>query len=227
MKNIDFTELKRLSKNNQYNKNLPAKNSCDILVALMANSENFNELLLGSDAYTSSSLIRSEHNWLNRKDVKSLRVKSSNKLSYGQVCFIDFGKAYYSEMAYTHCGLYIGKNKGKLLFIPITSVLDSGAYHPVDNPSGDKALRLAKVDEGFSKQCILILNDAKFISPGRIIETYEIIDADVFKQIKMQLFGVMFPDVCREFYKQQEERDALNKQVSCLSEEIRALRQNL
>ena len=37
------------------------------------------------------------------------------------------------------------------------------------------------------------MNDAKFISGGRILELHEIIQPDILKEIQEQLFYILFP----------------------------------
>ncbi len=231
MHEIDFTKIEKYADNDGLNTKISSNDKHEILHALILSNINNQETIINSNAYTAASLIKSEHNWLKRKDYKKYTPakNGTKKLSYGQVCFIEFGKAYHSEMAYCHCGLYVGKYNGKCFVVPITSVLKnySDCYHPIDNKTGDKAFRRAKEDEGFLKKCILQMNDAKFISVGRIIAGYEIIKPEALAQIKDQLFSVILPDVYRSENKIKQEYSLLLGELKTLQEENRKLHQRI
>lgn len=196
MKNLNYSKLQPLSKNTDQNKKNKAEKSTDCLLALLDYQSNFEEAIRNMSIYDATSLIIAEQDWLKRNKYTSFKGSS---LSKGQMCKVDFGKTYSKENAFIHYALIVGKYKGKVLVIPSTTSPDeiNIAYHPTHNPSGEYRLRLAHPSEGFSSKAAFFMNDAKFISQGRILEVKESINPVTFEEIQIHLIKVMFPD----FYK--------------------------
>ncbi len=46
--------------------------------------------------------------------------RTGGKVLFGQVCTIDYGKAYKGKIGYIHPGLCVGKKDEKYLIIPMT-----------------------------------------------------------------------------------------------------------
>lgn len=110
----------------------------------------------------------------------------------------------------------------------------SSSYHPVNNPHANKKYRQALASEGFEKDCILKLNDTKFISPGRIDKETVSIDDNLLKQIQKQLFSVQFPELYQIFcnslnkiVKQEKSITDQNALISQLKQENNTLRMKL
>ena len=122
-------------------------------------------------AKTARDSLLSEYNYQTRSKLRSCR-SFGLMISPGDCCYIDFGRAYLSEIAYQHFGLVLNVFNGKAFVIPMTSNAHTyqQAYDPVDNPEGLKHLmRLGKVD-GLNKYSVLFLNDGKYINTARIID---------------------------------------------------------
>lgn len=132
-----------------------------------------------------------------------------------RVYYLDFGKTYKGELSYFHYGLCVGKKEGKLLVIPITSADNyrDKCFHPVRNPKASKKMRQALKDEGFSKDCVLIMNDAKFVSAGRIEAIDNKINEAALLDIQSVLFAIMFPDINREHCKLISQSKAKDKKI--------------
>ena len=77
----------------------------------------------------------SEYNYHTRGHLKSCRPFGFS-IAPGDVCYIDFGKAYISEAGYQHFGLVMTVFCGKAFVIPMTSnpVNYQQAYDAVTNP---------------------------------------------------------------------------------------------
>lgn len=147
------------------------------------------------------------------------------KVLFGQVCTIDYGKTYKGEIGYIHPGLCVGKKDDKYLVIPMTTgkTWRDKCYHPIHNPNMTKENRQCCTSEGFEKDGVLLMNDTKFISGGRILELHEIINADILEQIKDQLFYMLFPQIYNETeeirkknIKLQNANDNMAKQINNL-----------
>lgn len=67
------------------------------------------------------------------------------------------------------------------------------AYHPTENPNGEKRCRRGLTKEGFTKDCILMIDDAQFVSVDAIEKTICCIDIDAFHLIEKQLLRVSMP----------------------------------
>ena len=113
----------------------------------------------------------SEENWLRRHEYVSCEQLGVN-IRVGDICFVDFGRAYTLESGFQHFGLILTMSHGKAFVIPMTSneqTFNQG-YHPIHNPSGKPhLLRIGKV-KGLHRPSVLFLNDAKFINTARIID---------------------------------------------------------
>lgn len=130
--------------------------------------------------------LLSEYNYQMRAKLKSSRSFGLD-ISAGDICYIDYGKAYISEVGYQHFGLVLKVYCGKAFVIPMTSnaVNYELVYDPISNPTGLRHLmRLGKMD-GLYKYSVLFLNDGKFINTARIIDikAHLDVDSELFKQI--------------------------------------------
>ena len=77
-------------------------------------------------------------------------------------------------------------------------------YHPINNPNMTKENRQCCINEGFKKDGVLLMNDSKFISGGRILELHEIIQLNILQEIQEQLFYILFPHMYSEYSKMQD-----------------------
>lgn len=101
----------------------------------------------------------------------------------------------------------------------------SNCYHPINNSTASKKYRQALKSEGFEKDCVLKLNDAKFFSPGRIDKETVSINADILNQIQEQLFSIQFPELYQKFYNLLKKIEKYEKQVSNQKELVSQLKQ--
>lgn len=120
----------------------------------------------------------------------------------GFVYMIDYALTDGNTTANRHPGLCINTYGEKCFVIPMMSGFDqygnekekfTKAYHPTDNLKGTMKYRRGLIKEGFKKDCILIINDAQFVSVDRIGDTICSIDRDVFYSIESHLLKVSMP----------------------------------
>ncbi len=225
----DIHAIKRFSENTQENKNKEAKKTSSIILASVQLMENYIKGLKNLSAYDASSIILSDANWIKRNSRIDFLSNDGNKLpiNIGTVYYIDFGNSFSGELAYFHHGLCVGKKEGKALIVPMTSGQKyfSTCYHPVNNPIANKKYRQALLSEGFGKDCVLKMNDTKFISPGRIVEETVSINKDALMQIQEQLLGIQFPLLYQKFINLTKNLDKCNKQISDQKRTISKLKQ--
>ncbi len=116
-------------------------------------------------------LLISEFNYSLRKDYKSSELVNI-KINIGDICYIDYGRAYINEAGYQHFGLVIKTCNSKALVIPMSSNFNmyNQSFCPQSYLNGKPHLfRLPEV-AGLHKKSVLFLNDTKFINTARVIE---------------------------------------------------------
>lgn len=215
------------TKNTFTNKTMPATERPKILNGFLQFIDNVNCIIRQLNAYDSSSILIAESNWMKRNHFSKYTPNKNapKKVAIGQVCTIDYGKTYKGEIGYIHPGLCIGKRNEKYLVIPMTTgkTWRETCYHPVHNPNMTKENRQCCITEGFERDGVLLINDTKFISGGRILELHEIIGTDILEQIKEQLFYLSFPQIydeleeCRKTnIKLENVNDNMRKQINNL-----------
>ena len=137
-----------------------------------------------------TKLMISEVNWQKRRNIRSA-TELGVKVMVGDICYIDFGKAYVYEVGYQHFGLIISFHHGKAFVVPMTSNSSTYAlaYDEYENPTGREHLMRIGLVPGLVKPSVLFLNDAKFINTARIIDVKAHIDADsmMFQKIVRRL----------------------------------------
>ena len=113
-----------------------------------------------------------------------------------------------------------------MLVVPITSgkTYFNNCYHPVNNPYANKKYRQGLLSEGFPKDCVLKIDDSKFLSSGRVIrETVDIPDC-LLKEIQFQVFQVALPTYFQKFNSQEKKVVALEDKIEYLKSEISSLK---
>ena len=113
----------------------------------------------------------SEINYRERHQLLSCEQLGVN-IRIGDICYVDFGRAYIQEAGFQHFGLIVSMYHGKAFVIPMTSNPSTYAqgYHPVDNPNGKRHLLQIGLIPGLVRPSVLFMNDAKFINTARIID---------------------------------------------------------
>lgn len=214
MIDLDYSSLQPLSANRvDYNKNTFAKDDEVCKTEIEKYLSNFREYLLSLKVYDTASLLIAEQDWLKRKDFSI----NYNKL-VGRILKVDFGKVYNCENGYFHYGVCISEFDDKYLVIPMTTSNDEIkiAYHPTYRVTGEKRLYLLKKEDGNTKDAALYVNDAKFISNGRIISVGKKIKEEAFRHICNLFFEVSLPFIWSQYSELLIEKSGHDKQVALL-----------
>lgn len=216
MKILDPHKIISLSKNTTGNKRKMARNYNEILNWFLDYQNNYEEYIRAESAYYSSSVLLADYNWM----------KNINKTTYdkpitaGMLLAVDFGKCYKEECSFIHTALCLLVTGKKVLVVPATTkdTRIKKAYHPIEDPKANHSMWLGRVEDGFSERCALLLNDARFISLGRIVNDYSIIKVNIIGDIRSEVLSIMFPNQVKSFknkiYELEKENIALKKRLN-------------
>lgn len=225
----DIHNIKYYSENTPDNKSKKAKKIASIILASIQLMENYIKGIKNLSAFDASSIILSDVNWVRNNNRTDFFDSNGNKITIkvGTVYYLDFGNTFADELAYFHHGLCIGQKEGKILIVPMTSGAKyfPTSYHPNNNPTANKKYRQALMSESFEKDCILKLNDTKFVSPGRFDKETVSIGEDVVRQIQEQLFSIQMPEIYQKYINTIKKNTKYEKQISDQNELIQKLKQ--
>ena len=94
----------------------------------------------------------------------------TTKYKQGEEIIVDFGFAYGDELAYKHHCIVISQARSKVFVLPLTS--NTAKAYDLKTKLIKDECAIAGIAEGFTKNdVVLLLNDARWISLNRIIDT--------------------------------------------------------
>lgn len=196
--NIPFRELRnRLDTHTQDCKTTHAYDNSVIAKSFLALLGKIINRFETATEYEVGIFIRSFDKWLDRKDVDNC-AENSIVPAIGDVLMVEWNIGYKPELAYTHPGLVINIVNDMLVVAPISSIHVDSAYHPNDNPNGDKLYRKVTVSDGFLKECSVHIAEIKTISKSRVISRIVTMRDNngnltpLFDEIKNDIFHVYF-----------------------------------
>ena len=199
---INFKKLKGILRDTEY-KSKKVKDNESSLVDFTALLSNLIEMSHELSEEELSFITISLQNWITRKNNTSYYDRrGNNTVKYEKISIFknDLGIAYKPEIAYTHPVIILEKIRNYVLVVPTTTSKETvdSAYHPIDNPTGDKRYRKIKRGEGTEKDCAVILTNATTISRGRLIERKGALnnindENSLFNELKMKAFYYCFP----------------------------------
>lgn len=223
---IDFSKLSKILNNRRGNN---VENSAECLFEFTSIINNIIEEGQKLTEEEMAFFIISMQNWIIRRNYTNYinKVDNDNTINIGEIFLADLGIAYKPEIAYKHPVIVIEKIKGYVLIVPTTSSADTlaSAYHPVDNPNGDKKyLKLKATEDGVEKDCVAILTHIKTISKGRLISKKGKISDCMFNIIKDRTFYYSYPRIYADYYKKSEKISSLELELKTLKEENEKLK---
>lgn len=112
---------------------------------------------------------KSMHRWLTKKDDINA---PDDTVTIGDICMIDWSINYKPELSYYHPAVVLEEINNMFLVVPTSSKPKaiSRAYHPIDNPTGKWYWRKVGISDGFSEECLLLMDNIKVISKTRIMK---------------------------------------------------------
>ena len=170
---IDFNALRPIIRNKD-NKSKKSTDSTVCLNEFINLDENIIDMHRNLMQDESANFILSMQNWITRRTYTTCH----DLIDIGDIFYTDLGINYMPEFSYHHPVIVLEKVGTMVLVVPVSTSNDNikNAYHPIDNPTGDKRMRkvygMDKGDQsdGFEKTCAVLLTDIKTISKGRLIK---------------------------------------------------------
>lgn len=171
------------------NKRTVLKNGKILLLEKQAKEEEIS-FIERMNIFERFEYLLSDLNYFRRKNARS-PLDFGTIVKVGDICYIDYGHAYDMEIGYQHFGLILEHCRGKYFVVPITGN-DSKIANRCDTEVKDNVMLLGKL-QGLKKVSACYLNDAKWISSGRIIDVKGHINADsiLFKNIKSRTYNLL------------------------------------
>jgi hypothetical protein len=190
MKTLDHNLISQYLKNTEGNKLSFAKNNDSVFSWSLDYQNKYAEYIRASKTYYAANTLSSDDNWLDNKD----KVSYNKKIVPGMVLLIEFGKAYKNEYGYLHPALCLHAVGNRILVTPMTTKAAEikEAYHPKNNPKGKSSMWLARIADGFENESALLLKDTRFVSVGRIIKDFSVINSIVVSEIRKQAMKTLF-----------------------------------
>lgn len=211
-------------------------------------SENIFEEELGD-------ITISLNNWTSRKtytkytkfDLKKRKFIEQN-VNIGDIFLVDFGFNYSPECSYLHPALVIEEVDNMVTVIPTsTNKTKLSAAYDFESKKGKWYYVKADKSNGFDDDCVLLLNNLKTISKGRLIDKKNSIDSGsigegtLFMKIKELMFTKYFPkqyinhlkintelnDVKSQLEESNEKLETVIKENNQLKEELKALKEEM
>lgn len=224
----EINGIKRFTENTNENKKKDARKTSAIILASVQLMENFIKGIKQMKAYDAASTIYCDASWIKKSTFDCFIDDNGKKVPIivGKTYYIDYGKTFKGELAYFHHGLCIGKRDGKVLIVPITSGTNyfHKCFHPINNPKYNKKYRQGLLKEGFEKDCVLYINDTKFISAGRIDKEGVAINHDTLLNIQQLVLQVEFPSIWQKCNQDKIKLDKYQKIMQDQKEVISKLK---
>lgn len=169
---INFESLRNIIRD-RHNKNKNTSDSAVCLNEFLNLEVNSVEEIRKMRQDESANFIMSLQNWFLRRNFTSTKIC----ISIGDIFYADLEINYKPEFSYHHPVVILEKIGGMYLVVPVSTTPDNikNAFHPIDNPDGNKMMRkvygndMGDKSDGFEKTGAILLSDIKVISAGRLI----------------------------------------------------------
>lgn len=134
----------------------------------------------------------------NEKHLSATKQNNFTKYSLGEIILVDLGWSNYNrEFAYIHPAIVIKETATKIFILPCTSGLPrkdkNGKIYP--------EFEVGTPNDGFQKNTVVMLYEAKYIDKNRVISRLGKTSKDFFDRIYNKLFEQIFEPI---YYKMQK-----------------------
>ena len=157
-----------------------------------------------------ADITKSLFNWTHRKDLMKYKVRDTSNIqgpmiegaiNLGDIFLVDLGINYKPECSYAHPALILEEIDNMFAVIPTSTNLQKikDAFDPNTNPSGKWYYKKVDKSNGFADECVLMLNNLKVISKGRLIQYKSHLNEDInkpdsiFVNLKTTIFEHFLP----------------------------------
>lgn len=173
-----------------------------------------------------SEITKSLQNWTTKRLFTEYNEKdaSGNWVPYtvqkGEIYIADLGLN--QELAYCHPVLILDIIEDRVFVVPATTSPQkiNDAFHPATNPGGLKRYRRVYRSDGFGVDSALMLQEARIISKGRLIDRKGLLNEDIsssnsiFQEVSETCFSLMFNELYIEKKSLIQEIANLNQKIS-------------
>lgn len=176
-------------------------------------------------SYQTGLFIKSMDDWIDRENSENKPL--DNKLSFetvkrGDIYMVDWNLGYSPELSYEHPCVVVEILDGFIFVLPVSSQPQyiKLAYHPVFNTEGNKNYRIVDKEDGFSKQCVIHLNQGKCISTTRILYKIGTLSfnldgkSELYTEIREYLLTSYFSDEYNRLVEENSEYKRKNEYLS-------------
>lgn len=199
--NIPIRELKSELKNNidECKQNYSYDNAI-ISKSIFGLFSKFINKFEHEKSYQTGLFIKSMDDWLDRKDNNRPLDKHIDEIFVGDIYMIDWCITYSPELSYEHPGIVMEIIDDFVFVLPVSGqkqYIEIG-YHPETKTDGDKNYRIVNNSDGFKKECVIHINQAKTISKTRILYKIGSLTADengnceLLHELKIELLNKYF-----------------------------------
>ncbi len=233
---VDYRKLGQIAIDSNY-RNQPAKDTSDVLANYLYMMSNLNADVDDWSASEMAMITNSLNRWQDKKT-----LLNRQQISVGDILMVDLGLCYAPELSYGHPAVVLEEWKNLMFIVPVTSSSSklAQAYHPTDNPSGKWYYRKVGVSDGFSHDCVLIINNAKIISKSSILSPMGKLTCDLqdetqlFREVKNNLLEHLFhrewtanQSLAQAYNKLQEDFCSLQKEKADADSKVQELEQQI
>ena len=186
MEKINLTNLVANTKKNT-NKTIPGFSSSEDMFEFFKVQNNTFKFIKNLSLYDLSSWVISKHSFLNKAKSKK------NYISYkrGTIVLADFGVNFNSEISYNHPGVVLNQTSDKVLVAPCsTGRLRKAFKDPNDPATIYPQYLIGEKTHGFTKKTVILLDDVRWISKNRILNSFNIVDSNLFKKIQDSFLNI-------------------------------------
>jgi hypothetical protein len=195
--NVNYSKLNSAIKDDK-SKSKKAFDEDIFLSSYLITIGNMINKMSDMDQHELGIFTKSLDTWLRNRNKSRV---FSGVIQRGDICMFDWNINYKPELSYFHPGLIIEEVNNMLLVVPASSKVNtiSQAYHPDTNPTGNWYNRKVSITDGFSDDCVLLLDNLKITSTTRVINkvgslTCNLKDSNsLYSEIKFTLIKNLFP----------------------------------
>lgn len=198
---------------------------------LLANYNFIDECSFRLSEEEVSDITMSLQNWVMKRNTDTYLKKNNDgdyiktDVNIGDIFLTDLGLNF--EKGYCRTALIVGNINDMVLVIPTTSQESyfEKAYHPIDNTKGDRLFRKVYKENGFDDNCVLLFDNLRIISKGRLLESNNTLKdkydkENIYHDIMMQVFENLLPDYFMNHNNIIEQNKLMKKQIEELEAQI-------